>query len=85
MKSQAKSSDAVKAKTLSGDAEKDGKDSDIRIGDLPIMDCEIQNFCLNGTVEGAAVGAALSVSPANYARQRGDMVVVFMTVRWGIC
>lgn len=30
---------------------KDGKDSDIRIGDLPIIrDSEIQNFCLHGTV-----------------------------------
>ncbi|MGS0262604.1 TraD N-terminal domain-containing protein, partial [Escherichia coli] len=50
---------------------KDGKDSDIRIGDLPIIrDSEIQNFCLHGTV-GAGKSEVIR-RLANYARQRGD-------------
>lgn len=58
------------------DAEKDGKDSDIRIGDLPIIrDSEIQNFCLHGTV-GAGKSEVIR-RLANYARQRGDMVVIY--------
>ncbi|EOO3979455.1 TraD N-terminal domain-containing protein, partial [Escherichia coli] len=49
---------------------KDGKDSDIRIGDLPIIrDSEIQNFCLHGTV-GAGKSEVIR-RLANYARQRG--------------
>lgn len=55
---------------------KDGKDSDIRIGDLPIIrDSEIQNFCLHGTV-GAGKSEVIR-RLANYARQRGDMVVIY--------
>lgn len=55
---------------------KDGKDSDIRIGDLPIIrDSEIQNFCLHGTV--AAGKSEVIRRLANYARQRGDMVVIY--------
>lgn len=55
---------------------KDGKDSDIRIGDLPIIrDSEIQNFCLHGTV-GAGKSEVIR-RLANYARKRGDMVVIY--------
>ncbi|MGT5532628.1 type IV secretion system DNA-binding domain-containing protein, partial [Escherichia coli] len=55
---------------------KDGKASDIRIGDLPIIrDSEIQNFCLHGTV-GAGKSEVIR-RLANYARQRGDMVVIY--------
>ncbi len=55
---------------------KDGKDSDIRIGDLPIIrDSEIQNFCLHGTV-GAGKSEVIR-RLVNYARQRGDMVVIY--------
>ncbi|MEF4445066.1 type IV secretion system DNA-binding domain-containing protein, partial [Escherichia coli] len=50
--------------------------SDIRIGDLPIIrDSEIQNFCLHGTV-GAGKSEVIR-RLANYARQRGDMVVIY--------
>lgn len=49
---------------------------DIRIGDLPIIrDSEIQNFCLHGTV-GAGKSEVIR-RLANYARQRGDMVVIY--------
>ncbi|MBL3842566.1 type IV secretion system DNA-binding domain-containing protein [Escherichia coli] len=55
---------------------KDDKDSDIRIGDLPIIrDSEIQNFCLHGTV-GAGKSEVIR-RLANYARKRGDMVVIY--------
>ncbi|EPB0574487.1 type IV secretion system DNA-binding domain-containing protein, partial [Escherichia coli] len=58
---------------------KDGKTIDmpiIRIGDLPIIrDSEIQNFCLHGTV-GAGKSEVIR-RLANYARQRGDMVVIY--------
>ncbi|HDD2122804.1 TPA: type IV conjugative transfer system coupling protein TraD [Salmonella enterica] len=55
---------------------KDGKASDIRIGDLPIIkDSEIQNFLLHGTV-GAGKSEVIR-RLANYARQRGDMVVIY--------
>ncbi len=48
----------------------------IRIGDLPIIrDSEIQNFCLHGTV-GAGKSEVIR-RLANYARQRGDMVVIY--------
>ncbi|EBQ1246208.1 type IV conjugative transfer system coupling protein TraD, partial [Salmonella enterica] len=55
---------------------KDGKVSDIRIGDLPIIkDSEIQNFLLHGTV---STGKSEIIRRlANYARQRGDMVVMY--------
>ncbi|MGS5076845.1 type IV secretion system DNA-binding domain-containing protein, partial [Escherichia coli] len=47
-----------------------------RIGDLPIIrDSEIQNFCLHGTV-GAGKSEVIR-RLANYARQRGDMVVIY--------
>ncbi|EDV80461.1 type-IV secretion system protein TraC [Escherichia coli E22] len=60
---------------------KDGKDSDIRIGDLPIIrDSEIQNFCLHGTV-GAGKSEVIR-RLANYARQRGDMVVIYDRSTW---
>ncbi|HCO0546245.1 TPA: type IV conjugative transfer system coupling protein TraD [Escherichia coli] len=46
------------------------------IGDLPIIrDSEIQNFCLHGTV-GAGKSEVIR-RLANYARQRGDMVVIY--------
>ncbi len=55
---------------------KDGKDSDIRIGDLPIIrDSEIQNFCLHGTVSTGKSEVIRRL--ANYARKRGDMVVIY--------
>ncbi|HFG7810243.1 TPA: type IV conjugative transfer system coupling protein TraD [Salmonella enterica subsp. enterica serovar Java] len=55
---------------------KDGKASDILIGDLPIIkDSEIQNFLLHGTV---STGKSEIIRRlANYARQRGDMVVMY--------
>ncbi len=54
---------------------KDGKDSDIRISDPAIIrDSEIQNFCLHGTVAGKS---EVIRRLANYARQRGDMVVIY--------
>lgn len=47
-----------------------------QIGDLPIIrDSEIQNFCLHGTV-GAGKSEVIR-RLANYARQRGDMVVIY--------
>ncbi|EDP8833927.1 type IV conjugative transfer system coupling protein TraD [Salmonella enterica subsp. enterica] len=55
---------------------KDGKASDIRIGDLPIIkDSEIQNFLLHGTVSTGKSEVIRRL--ANYARQRGDMVVIY--------
>ncbi|HEN1399156.1 TPA: type IV secretion system DNA-binding domain-containing protein, partial [Escherichia coli] len=52
------------------------KDSDIRIGDLPIIrDSEIQNFCLHGTVSTGKSEVIRRL--ANYARKRGDMVVIY--------
>ncbi|HFV8763903.1 TPA: type IV conjugative transfer system coupling protein TraD, partial [Escherichia coli] len=48
----------------------------IRIGDLPIIrDSEIKNFCLHGTV-GAGKSEVIR-RLANYARKRGDMVVIY--------
>lgn len=55
---------------------KDGNASDIRIGDLPIiLNLEIQNFCLHGTV-GAGKSEVIR-RLASYARKRGDMVVIY--------
>src|SRR5699024_11938725 len=55
---------------------KSGEDSDIRIGDLPIIrDSEIKNFCLHGTV-GAGKSEVIR-RLANYARKRGDKVVIY--------
>ncbi|HEA3431772.1 TPA: type IV secretion system DNA-binding domain-containing protein, partial [Escherichia coli] len=42
---------------------------------VPIRDSEIQNFCLHGTV-GAGKSEVIR-RLANYARQRGDMVVIY--------
>ncbi|MCN2701772.1 hypothetical protein MLU73_21790 [Escherichia coli] len=64
---------------------KDGKDSDIRIGDLPIIrDSEIQNFCLHGTVGAGksevnrdverALSGLESVKPSQVPRQEGAWV-----------
>ncbi len=58
------------------DAEKRRQGLQYRIGDLPIIrDSEIQNFCLHGTV-GAGKSEVIR-RLANYARQRGDMVVIY--------
>ena len=55
---------------------KDDKASDIRIGELPLIkDSEIQNFCLHGTV-GAGKSEVIR-RLMNYARRRGDMVIVY--------
>ncbi|ECI5767970.1 type IV conjugative transfer system coupling protein TraD [Salmonella enterica] len=55
---------------------KKGEASDIRIGDLPIIKgSEIQNFLLHGTV---GTGKSEVIRRlAGYARQRGDMVVMY--------
>ena len=55
---------------------RDGLASDIKIGELPLIkDSEIQNFCLHGTV-GAGKSEVIR-RLMNYARQRGDMVIVY--------
>lgn len=55
---------------------KDGVDSDIKLGLLPIIrDSEIQNFCLHGSV-GTGKSEAIR-RLMNYARARGDMMVVY--------
>ncbi|MEI7412166.1 type IV conjugative transfer system coupling protein TraD [Pectobacterium aroidearum] len=65
-----------KPKEVARQLKKDGKTSDICIGDLPIiLNTEIQNFCLHGTV-GAGKSEVIR-RLANYARQRGDMVVMY--------
>ncbi|EFD2090713.1 protein traI [Escherichia coli] len=51
---------------------KDGKDSDIRIGDLPIIrDSEIQNFCLHGTVGAGKSEVTLALVDSVYHRIAG--------------
>ena len=60
---------------------KDGKDlryTDWRPADYPGIP-EIQNFCLHGTV-GAGKSEVIR-RLANYARQRGDMVVIWRPFR----
>lgn len=55
---------------------RDGMASDIKIGDLPLIkNSEIQNFCLHGTVGSGKSEAIRRLM--NYARKRGDMVIVY--------
>jgi len=55
---------------------RDGLASDIKIGELPLIkDSEIQNFCLHGTVGSGKSEVIRRLM--NYARQRGDMVIVY--------
>ncbi|MEZ2578068.1 type IV conjugative transfer system coupling protein TraD [Buttiauxella ferragutiae] len=55
---------------------RDGLASDIKIGDLPLIkDSEIQNFCLHGTVGSGKSEVIRRLM--NYARQRGDMIIVY--------
>lgn len=55
---------------------RDGMASDIKIGELPLIkDSEIQNFCLHGTVGSGKSEVIRRLM--NYARQRGDMVIVY--------
>ena len=55
---------------------RDGVASDIKIGELPLIkDSEIQNFCLHGTVGSGKSEVIRRLM--NYARQRGDMVIVY--------
>lgn len=55
---------------------RDNLASDIKIGDLPLIkNSEIQNFCLHGTV-GAGKSEVIR-RLMNYARKRGDMVIVY--------
>jgi len=50
--------------------------SDIKIGDLPLIkNSEIQNFCLHGTVGSGKSEVIRRLM--NYARKRGDMVIVY--------
>lgn len=60
---------------------KDGKDSDIRIGDLPIIrDSEIQNFCLHGTVgagKSEVIRNVLLPSFANAFTEAGFATITF--------
>ncbi|WP_333893127.1 type IV conjugative transfer system coupling protein TraD [Atlantibacter subterraneus] len=55
---------------------RDGMDSDIKIGELPLIrGSEIQNFFLHGTVGSGKSEVIRRLM--NYARKRGDMIIVY--------
>ena len=55
---------------------RDGMASDIKIGDLPILlNSEIQNFCLHGTVGSGKSEVIRRL--LNYVRARGDMAIIY--------
>lgn len=65
-----------KPKDVAKMLKRDGKASDIKIGDLPLIkDSEIQNIGLHGTVGSGKSEAIRRLM--NYARSRGDMVIVY--------
>ena len=55
---------------------RNGMASDIKIGDLPILlNSEIQNFCLHGTVGSGKSEVIRRL--LNYVRARGDMAIIY--------
>ena len=65
-----------KPKEVARQMKRDGMASDIKIGDLPILlNSEIQNFCLHGTVGSGKSEVIRSL--LNYVRARGDMAIIY--------
>lgn len=63
-------------KEVARQIKRDGKASDIKIGDLPILiNSEIQNFCLHGTVSTGKSEVIRRLM--NYVRARGDMAIIY--------
>ncbi|HBQ7754183.1 TPA: type IV secretion system DNA-binding domain-containing protein, partial [Klebsiella pneumoniae] len=65
-----------KPKEVARQMKRDGMASDIKIGDLPILlNSEIQNFCLHGTVGSGKSEVIRRL--LNYVRARGDMAIIY--------
>nr|QNL32190.1 IncF plasmid conjugative transfer protein TraD [Raoultella ornithinolytica] len=65
-----------KPKDVARQIKRDGVASDIKIGDLPILlNSEIQNFCLHGTVGSGKSEVIRRL--LNYVRARGDMAIIY--------
>ena len=65
-----------KPKEVARKMKRDGMASDIKIGDLPILlNSEIQNFCLHGTVGSGKSEVIRRL--LNYVRARGDMAIIY--------
>lgn len=65
-----------KPKEVARQMKRDGMASDIKIGDLPILlNSEIQNFCLHGTVGSGKSEVIRRL--LNYVRAWGDMAIIY--------
>ncbi|HAT3652610.1 TPA: type IV conjugative transfer system coupling protein TraD, partial [Raoultella ornithinolytica] len=65
-----------KPKEVARQMKRDGMASDIKVGDLPILlNSEIQNFCLHGTVGSGKSEVIRRL--LNYVRARGDMAIIY--------